>query len=74
MVMLQSVLFFYLTMSGAPLLLIKKQNSFVLIIYAKYSKLLSTHCLPKRSRQTVQTQIRLLLRKQSDLGFPCLLF
>ena len=30
-------------------------------------------CL-KRPRQTVQTQIRLLLKKQSDQGLPCLLF
>ena len=27
-----------------------------------------------RSRQTVQTQIRLLLEKQSDQGLHCLLF
>ena len=27
-----------------------------------------------RSEQTVQTQIRLLLMEQSDLGLPCLLF
>ena len=27
-----------------------------------------------RSRQTVQTQIRLLLEEQSDQGLPCLLF
>ena len=31
-------------------------------------------CLPKRDRQTAQTQIRLLLKKQSDQGLPCLLF
>ena len=30
--------------------------------------------LPKRPRQTVQTQIRLLLKKQSDQGLHCLLF
>ena len=29
--------------------------------------------LPKRPIQRVQTQIRLLLNKQSDLGLPCLL-
>ena len=34
---------------------------------------LNANCLPKRPRQTVQTQIRLLLRKQSDQGLPCLL-
>ena len=28
----------------------------------------------KRLRQTAQTQIRLLLKKQSDQGLPCLLF
>ena len=32
------------------------------------------NCLPKRSRETEQTQIRLLLKKQSDQGLPCLLF
>ena len=31
-------------------------------------------CLPKRPRPTVKTQIRLLLKKQSDQGLPCLLF
>ena len=33
-----------------------------------------TSCLSKRPRQTVQTQIRLLLKKQSAQGLPCLLF
>ena len=28
----------------------------------------------KRSRQTEQTQTRLLLKKQSDQGLPCFLF
>ena len=32
------------------------------------------NCLPKSFRKTRKTQIRLLLLKQSDLGFPCLLF
>ena len=32
------------------------------------------YCLPKRPRQTVQTQFRLLLKKQSELGLTCLLF
>ena len=27
--------------------------------------------MPKRPRQTAQTQIRLLLKKQSDQGLPC---
>ena len=43
-------------------------------IYYICSKILNTSCLPKRPRQTVQTQIRLLLKKQSDQGLPCLLF
>ena len=34
----------------------------------------NTSCLPKIPRQTVQTKIRLLLKKQSDQGLPCLLF
>ena len=38
-----------------------------------YSKNLNTIYLPKRNRQTVQTQIRLLQKKQSDQGIPCLL-
>ena len=33
------------------------------------------HYLPaKKPRQTEQTQIGLLLKKQSDQGLPCLLF
>ena len=39
-----------------------------------YSKISNTSCLPKKPRQTAQTQIRLLLKKQSDQGLPCLLF
>ena len=42
--------------------------------YSKYSKILKTSCLPKRPWQTGKTQIRLLLKKQSDQGIPCLLF
>ena len=42
--------------------------------YGKSSKILNTSWLQKRSRQTVQTKIRLLLKKQSDQGLPCLLF
>ena len=42
--------------------------------YGKCSKIINTSCLTKRPRQTVQTQIRLLLKKQSDLGIPCLRF
>ena len=41
---------------------------------SKCSKLTNTSCFPKRSRQTGQTQIRLLLQKQSDQSLPCLLF
>ena len=42
--------------------------------YGKCSKILNTSCLSKRARQIEQTQIRLLLKKQSDQGLPCLLF
>ena len=42
--------------------------------FGKCSKILNNSCLLKRPRQTVQTQIRLLLKKQSDQGLPCLLF
>ena len=42
--------------------------------FYKSSKILNKSCVPKRSRQTGQTQIRLLLKKQSDQGLPCLLF
>ena len=41
--------------------------------YDKCSKILNTHCLPKRPRQIGQTQSRLLLKKQSDQGLPYLL-
>ena len=37
-------------------------------------KISNTSCLSKIPRQTRQTQIRLLLKKQSDQGPPCLLF
>ena len=42
--------------------------------YGKRSKILNTSCLPKRPRQTGQSQIRLLLKKQSDQGLPSLVF
>ena len=42
--------------------------------YGKCLKISNTSCLSKRARQTEQTQIRLLLKKQSDQGLPCLLF
>ena len=41
--------------------------------YDKCSKILSTSCLLNRPRQMGQTQIRLLLQKQSDQGLPRLL-
>ena len=43
-------------------------------IYGKCSKIWNTCCLPQRPRQTGQTLIRLLLKKQSDQRLPCLLF
>ena len=43
--------------------------------YCRCSKISKTGWLPKRPRQTGQTQIRLLKRKkQFGQGFPCLLF
>ena len=45
-----------------------------IFMYSKYSKISNTSYLPKMPRQTAKTQIRLLLKKQSDLGLPCLLF
>ena len=42
--------------------------------YSKSSKILNASCLLKKPRRTVQTQIRLLLKKQSDQGLICLLF
>ena len=39
--------------------------------YRKFSKISNTSCLPKRPRQTVQTQIRLLFQKQSDQSLRC---
>ena len=42
--------------------------------YGRCSKLLNTSCVSGRPRQTMQIQIRLLLKKQSDQGLPCLLF
>ena len=41
---------------------------------SKCSKISNTGSLPKRPRQTAQTQIRLFLKKQSDQGLPCLSF
>ena len=43
-------------------------------IYGKCFKISNTSCLQKRSRQTAQTQVRLLLRNRSDQGLPCLLY
>ena len=42
--------------------------------YCRCSKTSNTSHMPKRSRQTVHTQIRLLLKKQSDQRLPYLLF
>ena len=42
------------------------------LMYGKCSKISNTSHLPKKPSQTVQTQIRLLLKKQSDQGLPCL--
>ena len=41
----------------------------LLIIYGKCSKILNIICLPKKLRQQVVTQLRLLLKKQSGQGF-----
>ena len=45
----------------------KQSNAYVL-------KFRTVACLLKKPRQTGQTWIRLLLKKQSDQGLPCLLF
>ena len=42
--------------------------------FVKGSKILNTSCLLKQPRQTVQTKIRLLLKKQSGRGLHFLLF
>ena len=44
------------------------------VSYGRFSKILNTNYLQKRPRQTMHTQIRLLLKKQFDQGLPCLLF
>ena len=41
---------------------------------ARKAKIWNTSCMLKRPRKTVQTKIRLLLKKQSDQGLPCMLF
>ena len=46
-------------------------SSYKTVDVLKFQTLIS---YPKQSRQTAQTQIRLLLKKQSDLGHHCLLF
>ena len=46
----------------------------VSIVYDNFSKILNIISLSIRNRQIEQTQIRLLLKKQSDQGHPCLLF
>ena len=52
----------------------KDRFSRIKIYYVLCSKILNTSSLPKRPKQTVQIQIRLLHQKQSDQGLPCLLF
>ena len=54
--------------------LAKKALNSLLVSMGNALKFLNTRSLPKRSRQTAQTQIRLLLKKQSDQGLCCLLF
>ena len=49
-------------------------TEYLRVSYGKCSKILSNSFLGKRPMQTVQTQIRLHLKKQSDQGLPCLLF
>ena len=44
------------------------------VLYGKCSKISNSSCLLKRHRQTVQTQIRLLLKKQTIWVFPVCLF
>ena len=44
------------------------------ITFGKCSKISNTSYLHKRPRETRQTLIRLLLKKQSDQGLPCLPF
>ena len=39
-------------------------------VYGKCSKISNTSCLAKKHRQTVQTKIILLLKKQYDQGLP----
>ena len=47
---------------------------FLVTIDSESSKISNISWLQKMSRQSEQTQIRLLLKKQSDQGLPCLLF
>ena len=42
-------------------------------MYGERSKISNTSCLSNRPRLTVHTQIRLLLKKQSDQDISCLL-
>ena len=50
------------------------QRSALHVLTVNALKILNTSCLPKRPRQTAQTQIRLLLKKPSDQHLTCLLF
>ena len=55
---------------------IKTRISYAVSIqrYCRCSKILNTSCLPKGPRQTVKSQVRLLLKKQSEQVLLCLLF
>ena len=44
-----------------------------MVNFFESSKILNANCLTLRLTQTEKTQIRLLLKKQSDQGLPCLL-
>ena len=48
--------------------------SYTSVVYGKCSEILNTTFIERRHRQTAQTQVILLLKKQSDLVLPCLLF
>ena len=51
-----------------------KRVKYLLMATVGVQKLEALVFSQKRHRETGQTQIRLLLKKQSDLGLPCLLF
>ena len=51
--------------------IMQKELTNIMVNILKFGTLV---CPPKRNRQTVQTKIRLLLKKQPEKGPPCLLF